>query len=116
VAVDNLVLTPEKIHLRTWVKQDIISSVENQIVFMLVVQNNDQSPIPDLTSTLKIYLPDGSTREYRLPTTDEQGQANVELDPIEAPNGKIIPYTVCLDIDTNYVNCVKESFMIWGNP
>ena len=65
---------------------------------------------------LVVSLPDGKQVSYYFPPTGIDGKTTETLDPIPAQNGTLIPYKVCLSTPSKDLFCVKESFVIWGNP
>jgi hypothetical protein len=112
-AIKLLTLSPETVLLQTSEKKPEVSITEQQEINMKVLQQGDQSPIPNLTATLTLTLPDGQTLTYTIGSTDGLGNAQVTLDPIAAVNGTIIPYQVCLNLSTGSPICTDNSFAIW---
>jgi hypothetical protein len=112
-AVTRLTLSPETVLLTTSEKKAAISIAEKQEIILKVVQREDQSPIPNLTATVSLTLPDGQHLTYSIEATDGLGNTQVTIDPIAAANGTIIPYQVCLNLSTGSPVCVEDSFAIW---
>jgi len=112
-AVTRLTLSPETVLLTTSERKAAISITEQQEIILKVVQREDQSPIPNLTATVTLTLPDGQHPTYTTKATDGLGNAQVAIDPIAAANGTIIPYQVCLNLSTGSPICVEDSFAIW---
>ena len=113
-AVKRLTLSPETVLLQTAEKKIAISITEQQEISLNVVQRGDQSPIPNLTATLTLSLPDGQPRTYTFEATDGLGNSQVTIDPIAAVNGTIIPFQVCLNLSTGTPPiCTDDSFAIW---
>jgi hypothetical protein len=108
-----LTLSPETVMLETSEKKAAIPIIENQEITLKVVQREDQSPIPNLTATLTLSLPNGQHPTYSIEATDGLGDAQVMIDPIAATNGTIIPYQVCLNLSTGSPICTEDSFAIW---
>ena len=94
----------------------VISTHQKEKINARVLKANDHAPVPNILSTLTLNLPEDRHLTYSLNATDNQGDASVVIDPIEAQNGTIIPYQVCLDTDSQPQVCVSESFLIWNNP
>ena len=112
-AKTRLTLSPETVLLETAEKKAAISIAEKQEISLKVVQREDQSPIPNLTATVTLSLPDGQHPTYSIEATDGLGNAQVTIDPIAAANGTIIPYQVCLNLSTGSPVCTEDSFAIW---
>lgn len=77
--------------------------------------SDNGTPLANLSGTLKVTLPDGSEVSYDLPATGEGGETKITLPPINAINGVLIPYQVCLDGGTAGALCRTDNFLIWGN-
>jgi hypothetical protein len=65
---------------------------------------------------LFLTLPNGTEQLYTMPATNQDGITGLTIPPIQGKNGTIIEYKVCLEITGQEPICVKDSFMIWGNP
>ncbi len=94
----------------------MISSSEQQKINLKVLQASDNSPVPNIESTLKLTLPGNKHLTYTLKATDINGSSSFSLDPIVAPNGTVIPYQICLNTGSKSALCMEESFLIWSNP
>jgi hypothetical protein len=113
-AIKHLTLSPETVLLQTTEKKIAITITEQQEIRLKVVQKGDQSPIPNLTATLTLSLPDGENRTYSFEATDGLGNSQVTIAPIAAVNGTIIPFQVCLNLSTGTPPiCTNDSFAIW---
>jgi hypothetical protein len=105
--------TAQSLTVRLSEASPIVSSQEEQVIRVGVFR--DGTPQSDYNPILLVKMRDGTEREYRLPPTDSTGQSAIRLEPIQAPNGTIIPYRVCL-VGFNPDDCVEDAFLIWGNP
>ena len=76
----------------------------------------DGSPIQDVQASLVFKLPDGSTQNLDFPPTDVNGVARLKIDPIQAKNGTVIQYQVCINGKNSEQYCVQRSFLVWSNP
>jgi len=76
----------------------------------------DGSPIQDVQASLVFKLPDGSTYNLDFPPTDVNGVARLKIDPIQAKNGTVIRYQVCINGKNSEQYCVQRSFLVWSNP
>lgn len=98
-----------------WEASPLIPSDQPQEIGAAVYDN--YVSIPNVQVILSVRMPDDKWKDFEPKPTDQNGQVNFKLDPIEAPNGTIILYQVCLyGIDEERNFCVMEDFTIWGNP
>ncbi|MBP1694007.1 MAG: hypothetical protein H6Q37_1890, partial [Chloroflexi bacterium] len=51
-----------------------------------------------------------------FPPTDVNGVARLKIDPIQAKNGTVIRYQVCINGKNSEQYCVQRSFLVWSNP
>lgn len=65
---------------------------------------------------LYLYMPDGTQQVFYLPTTNEDGQTGITIPPVSGENGTRIQYQICLAIEGQEPICVKDAFLLWGNP
>lgn len=77
-----------------------------------VYVSRDNIPQAGVTPTLKITLPDGQVYVYPMPATREDGQSFLLLPALEAGNGSLINYEICLP---NKSFCVGDSYLVWEN-
>lgn len=73
-------------------------------------------PLVNREPILNLTLPDNSLESYRFPATDEAGKTVLGIPPVEAPNGTLIPYEVCLMGIYGKTFCVGENYLIWNLP
>jgi hypothetical protein len=73
-------------------------------------------PLSDQNLVLTLTLPDNSQQSFSLPPTDGQGMTSIVLPAVDAPNGTLIPYQVCLDEAEAAVTCVEDHYLIWDYP
>ncbi len=92
----------------------MVSPNQSQEIGVSVFENN--IPLVNIEPDIIIVLPDETTRIYYMQPTGSDGQTRLQLDPIDAPNGTIIPYQVCVYNLNGSKFCVKDSFLIWSNP
>ena len=67
-----------------------------------------------MTPELDVFLPDGTQWLLSMPATGENGETRQKLDRIQAENGTLIPYQVCITPAGQPKFCVKDSFIIWN--
>jgi hypothetical protein len=105
---------PGMIGLQVWERYPLLPLDESQEFGIAIYEDN--LPLQGVDFTLKVVLPDGTSQSYYLLPTNEQGKTSMSLDPIDAPNGAVIPYQVCVIGLTNPAVCVVDTFVIWDNP
>ncbi len=99
--------------MRVWKSYPMLSPDQSQEIGVSVMENN--APLSDLEPYLIITFPDGQVKTYYMDLTAEDGSSRYQLDPIDAPNGTLIPFQVCIQDLNNEKYCVKDSFMVWRN-
>jgi hypothetical protein len=102
------------ISLQVWERYQFVSSDQSQEIGSSIFEG--RTPLRAIEPILTLTMPDGSQTSYYFPPTGDDGQTMLRLDPIEAQNGTLIPYEVCISSLTNEIFCVKDSFVIWYNP
>lgn len=103
-----------ELNMRVWDVYAMLAPDQSQEIGVSITENN--VPLRNLEPYLIVTLPSGEEKTYYMDLTGDDGVSIYVLGPVEAPNGTLIPYQVCiLDLD-NGKYCVRESFMIWQNP
>jgi len=97
-----------------WESYPMVSEKQSQEVRVDI--QRDGSPIQDVQASLVFKLPDGSTHNLDFPPTDVNGVARLKIDPIQAKNGTVIRYQVCINGKNSEQYCVQRSFLVWSNP
>lgn len=88
---------------------------ETQVIAMVVQQKRSQRALTGLSGSLNLYLPDGSVLEYLMPPTGDNGVSSLTLPPLPSlGNGTVIPYQICLDVESEQPLCAQESYLIWN--
>lgn len=106
--------TFEQIRIEVWEEHSQISSSQEQIIYATLHAGTEL--LAGLQPYLEIMLPDGGASIYKFPPTDAGGQTQLMVPPVQAQNGTLIPYKVCLQGFNAGEVCTNESYMIWGNP
>ena len=83
-----------EIDLQVWERYLVVGQKQGQEISIWVVEN-DRSMI-GVQAEVTVKMPDGSEQNYAMPLTNESGQASLLLQPIEAPNGTIVPFKACI--------------------
>ena len=102
------------ITMQVYVRYELILSSQMQEVSASIFMG--EKPYSRVEPILVVSYPDGSQKAYYFPPTGKDGKTTKILDPIPAQNGTLVPYKVCLSTPSKDLFCVKESFVIWGNP
>lgn len=106
--------TTDDLTVRIWERQMSVTSVQRQQIGISVLCANQ--PCPNIQAELILRLPDGVSSYYLMPPTDANGVSVIDLPPIQAPNGALIAYEVCVSDLRLRKTCYPESFVIWNNP
>ncbi|MFO7624230.1 MAG: hypothetical protein R6V73_07755 [Anaerolineales bacterium] len=102
------------ISLQVWERYQFVGSNQAQEIGASIFEG--KSPLRSIEPVLTLIMPDGSQVSHYFPPTGDDGQTLLRLDPIDAQNGTLIPYQVCISSLTYEMFCVKDSFVIWYNP
>jgi hypothetical protein len=105
--------TQDIFQIKVWESHPLISSSESQVITASVFFNG--TPQEDQQMTLNVDIPDSPVIAVSMPPTAEDGHTTVSLAPIAMTNGTLITYEVCLELSEGAIQCVDESFLIWGN-
>jgi hypothetical protein len=100
--------------LSVWESYTTINSGTPQTISVLV--SSKGVPQPGQNLELSISMPDNSEQRYNLPPTTENGRTGITILPIAGENGDLVEYQVCLAILGQEPICIRQSFLIWGNP
>jgi hypothetical protein len=106
--------TLESLTLQVWEKYQYISNIESQEIGAAVFDSGQ--PVEGVTPLLVVTFPDGSQGSFYFPPTGSNGITTLRLEPIISEKGTIIPYQVCVNMLSEDLFCVKDSFVIWYNP
>jgi hypothetical protein len=108
--------TPTSYNLVVWEDRMLLPVGQDQKIHLKVTDAGSKAPALSLAATLTVYQPNDNQSSYSFQPTDAQGQAEVDVPAITGANGTLIPYQVCLDQNTGTPVCVKDSYVLWGNP
>lgn len=107
-------LASNEIVLYIWARFPVVDSTMNQEVGIDI--SNGNFPLEGLEPELYLAFLNSLQLSYPMPRTDHQGRSTFILAPIQASNGTIAIYKICLQLQDGPKVCVKDSFMIWNNP
>lgn len=100
--------------MQVWESYPMVSSDQSQEIGVSIFLDN--LPLKNVEPDLIVTLPDGREKTYYLYPTGVDGQARMILEPINAANGTLIPYQICVYNLNQEKFCVRDSFLIWQNP
>ncbi len=93
-----------------------VASNEAQTLYMLVYKRHTMEPVPNVTATVTLTLPDGRELVYYAPPTGANGWVSIQIPPIDGvDNGSIVMYRVCLDQMASDPECFSETYLIWNH-
>ncbi len=84
----------DALQINTYEQIPLISLGQRQVINVEVRQND--APVGGLELSPIVKQPYGISKTYQLNPTGTDGKTGVELNPIDDPNGTVIPYQVCL--------------------
>lgn len=99
------------VSLQVWERYQFLSANQSEEIGASAFEGS--TPLKNIEPILIVMMPDGTQKSYYFPPTGEDGKTTRKLDPINAPNGTVIPYQVCISSITKELFCVKDSFVIW---
>ncbi|MFC1996677.1 hypothetical protein ACFLXI_03595 [Chloroflexota bacterium] len=104
----------DAVTLTVWERHPVINSEEIQEIFVMVQDSG--TPLKGIDLVIEITMPDGSQQTQQFSPTGQDGQSRTEIGQINATNGTLIGYQVCLDNIPGVSDCVLDDYLIWGNP
>jgi hypothetical protein len=102
---------PVDIAIQVWEEKPLVSPDQGQVIGVVVYGNN--LPLAGVEPELDLSPPDGSPVSYTLPPTDDEGESQIRIEPLDGKNGTLIPYKVCVNTPTAQKFCVLDSYLIW---
>lgn len=100
--------------LRVEESKPTVRSDEQQEIQVTVLRNG--FPVSGVELELSITLPDNTTKNFVLSQTGMDGKAYHLLPIIQAENGSVILYQVCVMNQEQANFCYEDSFTIWNQP
>ncbi len=100
-----------QITLHAWESQPIVAPDQEQEIGVSVYSGNQ--PLSEVSAELILTYPGGREETLTMPPTDSEGKTQIKLSPIQAENGSLIPYRVCVQDRREQRFCVRDSFLIW---
>jgi hypothetical protein len=103
-----------EIILQVWETNPMLSAGQIQEIGVIVLDWD--LPLPNISPELYVEIPDSKPYYLTMPPTRNDGMSHAKLAPIDAPNGALVEYKVCIRASDADKFCVRESFMIWDSP
>lgn len=104
----------EAITLTVWEQFPVINSEGEQAISAMVLDNGN--PLKNIDLVMDLKLPDGSQTTYEFPPTGQDGKSQIDVGSVDASNGTLIVYQVCIQNIPDTTSCVVDDYLIWGNP
>lgn len=98
--------------LRVEEGQPMVRSDEQQEIRITVLRNG--FPVSGVKLDITVTMPDNSTQNFILPETGADGKASLLLPMIQAENGSVILYQVCVINQEQSNFCYEDTFTIWN--
>jgi len=70
-------------------------------------------PVPNIEPELTMTMPDETEQIYRMAATDENGETRQIIPPIEAKNGTLVRYNICVQLENQQRFCAGNNYVIW---
>ncbi len=102
------------LRMLVWENKPMITSSDIQMIFVAILEGG--KGVPNLEPELTVTYPEGEIGPLPFPPTNPDGMTQLDLPPVKASNGTLIPYEVCLQNIQADESCVGDTFLIWGNP
>lgn len=99
------------ITIQIWEGFPMVSPDQAQEIGVVIYGNG--RPVSGLAPVLELSLPEGDHETYVLPPTDQRGESQLILEPLNEDNGTLIPYKVCVETQNAQMFCVMDSYLIW---
>jgi hypothetical protein len=103
-----------ELSLQVWELYPFVGPQQNQEIFVSVFLNG--TPVGGVLPTLTLNVPGAEQIQKNMQPTSSDGQSHLGLDAIDAPNGTIITYQVCVPISGDKLFCGRGDFIIWATP
>ncbi len=113
--ISRYVYANENVHMQLSEQKPQITSSEELIVDLLLVQSEDQSPISNVESKVTLTFPDGEQESFVSSSTNPQGHATITIPAqTQLKTGDLVSYKVCLNVPSETPICIYDSYLIWN--
>ena len=100
-----------ELELQIWERYPMVAPGQEQELAVSVMQGDQ--PLAGVQPTLILTLIDGSEQALPMDLTDASGRSSLRLAPIDAPNGSLIPYKICVPLPDDQETCKEDNFVLW---
>lgn len=101
----------QDITFQLWEGFPMVSPEQEQEIGVAVFSNG--IPLADIEPELDLLLPSGVWIHNVMPPTNENGESQMMIDPLDVDNGTLIPYKVCVNTPKGQRFCLMDSYLIW---
>jgi hypothetical protein len=106
-------LSVNHIDLNLWEEHRWLPANQRQKIYVKV--SEDGVALKNREPVLILSYPNGRSQQLYFPPTGSDGQTFLDIPGIQAPNGTLIPYNVCLFGFNGEQRCVGENYLIWNS-
>jgi hypothetical protein len=100
--------------VEAWEAFPSVTSQQSQEIGVEI--QRDGAPLEGVIATIFLELPDGTEQDIAFPPSDAAGKSQQTLAPIQAQNGTVIHYRLCIPGDFGAQYCLRRSYLIWTTP
>jgi hypothetical protein len=94
-----------------------IPSTEEQIIDLVLIQRESQSPIANIESKITLTFPDGQQDSLIMSPTNPQGKTTLTIPAYpDLKTGDLVTYKICLNVPSDSPICLHDSYLIWNYP
>jgi len=97
--------------IQLWEGYPMVSPEQEQEIGLAAFSSG--APLANIVPELDLLLPDGTRIHQLMPPTDEKGESQIVVDPLNVENGSLIPYKVCINTPKGQRFCLMDSYLIW---
>ena len=96
-------------------EQAQVTSSEDLIVNLLVLQSESEIPISNVETKVTLTYPDGEQESFIAASTNPQGRAIITIPAqTQLKTGDMVSYNICLNVPSEQPICVYDSFLVWN--
>jgi hypothetical protein len=103
----------QQLTVQVWEAQEQVASDQEQEIWASISENGQ--PLANIRPLLVLNLPDGSQLRYDMPATGGDGRTSLQIPPIAAANGMLIPYELCVP-QGEQMFCTRQEYLILNLP
>jgi hypothetical protein len=103
---------PLEISVRVWETYPLLPTNQQQEIGVKL--DSGGVSLANFEPVLTLIVPGYGEINYTFPPTNQGGTSYLKLNPVDAPNGTLIEYQVCVSDLRDQRYCVKDDFMLWA--